>query len=362
MNRKKFCLLLSGLLLTSLPTWSYCAVILQYHHVSDSTPTITSISPTLFEKHLNIIEKNNFQVWSLPKIVQFLKRQKDLPNNVVAITFDDAFLNIYDNAFPKLQARNWPFTLFVSTQPIDEKNRSYMSWDQLREMTSHGGTIANHTHSHVHLVRQRIDETLDAWRDRTRWEISHAEKRLSAELGERPKYLAYPYGEFTAEIETIVKEMGYVGFGQQSGAVGLQSPLASLPRFPMNNNYGALNVFRDKLRSLPLPIKKAEPDFRIFGNHAAFEEGLTLFFHPQQAQWQQLACYFSGKGKVVSQLVSNDPKGVRVRIPELPELPTGRSRLNCTVPSSLPELSGRFHWYSQFWMRPLPSGEWYPEP
>ena len=48
-------------------------VILVYHHVSVSTPPSTSISPADFERHLEYLEQNNFNVIPLDKMLTTLR-------------------------------------------------------------------------------------------------------------------------------------------------------------------------------------------------------------------------------------------------------------------------------------------------
>ncbi len=134
-------------LFLSAPAFS--AVILQYHHVSTTTPASTSISPTLFVAHLDYIEQNNYEVWALPKVIGYLKAANDLPDNVVVITFDDAYDSIYEAAYPLLKQKKMPFTVFVATEPAQQKLKSFMTWAQLREISEHGATVANHTHTHA---------------------------------------------------------------------------------------------------------------------------------------------------------------------------------------------------------------------
>ena len=52
----------------------------------------------------------------------------------MAITIDDAFISVYKEGWPLLKEYNYPFTLFVATDPIDQRLNGYMNWDQLREL------------------------------------------------------------------------------------------------------------------------------------------------------------------------------------------------------------------------------------
>ena len=96
-------------------------VILVYHHVSTNTPPSTSISPEDFRKHLDYLQKNDFSVIPLNQMLETLKAGRQLPDKAVAITFDDGYISIYDTAFPMLKTYGFPFTLFLSTSPIDRQ-------------------------------------------------------------------------------------------------------------------------------------------------------------------------------------------------------------------------------------------------
>jgi len=355
---KRFIYVISLLLFS---TYVSSAVILQYHHVSDDTPRITSISPKLFEQHLNYIKTQGYQVWSLPKVVSYLKAKESIPDNVTVITFDDAYGSIYHTAYPILKKYGWPFTVFVAPKPIDQKLKMFMSWQQLKELSENGGTIANHSLSHPHLVRKKADEREAEWLKRIRQELQGTEDRLIKELGNSPKLLAYPYGEFTDEIQKIVSLMGLVAFGQHSGAVDSRYKLTSLPRFPMNETFGAMEQFKTKLASLPFPFKKITPAQHIVNSDDTLKEGIEIEFYPEKIQAAKLACYFANHGEIELDVSQNEQR-ILVKTGPLPVLLPGRSRINCTAPASEVTNSGRYYWFSHYWMRTLSSGEWYPEP
>ena len=132
-----------------------------------------------------------------------------------------------------LRRRGWPFTVFVSTDAVDGRHGNTMSWDQLREIEAGGGTIGNHSRTHDHLVRRRDgedpravatagSETTSLW----------ARRRLEAELVAPLDVFAYPYGEFTVELEALVRELGLAAVGQQSGPVGARTDTSAHSPFP----------------------------------------------------------------------------------------------------------------------------------
>ncbi len=96
-------------------------VVLEYHHVATDTPPSTSVTPTQFEAHMEHLSDNDFHVWSLPKLVETVRAGGDIPERTVALTFDDAYASVYDEVFPRLQERGWPFTVFVATESSDSR-------------------------------------------------------------------------------------------------------------------------------------------------------------------------------------------------------------------------------------------------
>ena len=67
-------------------------------------------------------------------------------------------------------------------------------------------------------------------------------QRFLAELGLRPNLFAYPYGEYNLAVIERVKAAGFIaGFGQNSGIAHGYDGYFELPRFAMNEKYGAMD-------------------------------------------------------------------------------------------------------------------------
>jgi hypothetical protein len=108
------------------------ASVLMYHRFGEDKYPSTNIRIEQFEAHLDFISKGNYTVLPLSKIVDHLQQGLDLPDKTVAITIDDAYQSVFTEARPRLKARNFPYTVFVATQPVDRNQPGYMSWDQIR--------------------------------------------------------------------------------------------------------------------------------------------------------------------------------------------------------------------------------------
>ncbi len=110
-------------ILLCLPWLCQAAVLLQYHHIDNNTPPITSTSPEDFARHLEYIASAGLEVVPLADIAA---NQETTSDNRLAITFDDAYENLLTHAVPLLAERGWPFTIFVATQYVGQ--HGYLSW------------------------------------------------------------------------------------------------------------------------------------------------------------------------------------------------------------------------------------------
>ena len=301
------------------------AVVFMYHRFGESRYPSTNITLSQFEEQLEFFEKNNFSVLPLVEIVEALKQNKVLPEKSIAITIDDAYLSVYKEAYPRLKAKGYPFTVFVATGVVDQSIPAYMDWPQMEEMQQHGATFANHSQNHDYLVRKKTGESQEAWKKRMVDDINGAQKRLEEKLGSAPALYAYPYGEYNLELMGIIKNLGYAAFGQHSGGISSSNNRAALPRFPVAEAYAEMSAFRTKAFSLAMPVLKQKP---VEPMTSDTRPQLTITLAPSTANLEQLACYFGSQKMKVQWL---EP-GKRFKIQADSDLPTGRSRYNCTAP------------------------------
>ncbi|QSX29979.1 polysaccharide deacetylase family protein [Shewanella cyperi] len=340
------------LLLLSIP--ARAAVILQYHHVADNTPAATSVSVAQFAEHMAYLAANDFKVVPLSRLVEAIREGTVLSPKTVAITFDDGYQNIADNADPILKQYGFPYTLFVAIEPMDKGFGGMMSRETLKRLAASGVDLANHSYGHEHLIRRLPGEDAAAWLARMETNILNTEAEIEKISGKSLKLFAYPYGEYNADLQLWLEKQGFVAFGQQSGAAGKYSALTALPRFPVGGRYADLGELKTKLSSLNMPVLKqnrSDPQLAVDERRPLLELTLdTQDFNPLQ-----MMCYVSGQGPQKPEWLD----GQRMRIQAARDLPPGRSRYNCTAPSR--SHSG-YYWFSQAWVRPMDNGEWPQEP
>ena len=323
------------------------AVILLYHHVSEKTPPSTSVSPSVFRSHMLYLHEN-FQVLPLSEIISALQAKRSLPDNAVAITFDDGFVDIYQNGHPILTEFELPYTVFINPALVGEADY-HLSWQQMGEMTKKGASFANHNLRHEHLLARKGDEDEKAWLKRVGNDIQQAQQMLQENLGISHKYFAYPYGEFSPALQQHITDLGYVGFAQYSGAVASFSDFSALPRFPAAGVEADFALLKIKLHSLAMPVTDVDPIDPVM-NEAQMPFTFSFKVNDKDIDNGRIGCFFQGQAQNIA------VEGEKILAEFNLFLPYGRSRLNCTVPSIAQP--SRYYWYSKPFFVADQQGQW----
>lgn len=336
---------LLSLLFFFAASWqSSAAIILQYHHVSETTPRSTSVTPSEFRAQMQHLKDHNFKVVPLDRLISQLQRQEPLADNEVAITFDDGFQNVFTTARPILKEFGYPYTMFLSPALIDRREGPVLTWEQVKIMQDEGVIIANHSSYHHRLAIPNQGETQAQWRKRVKADILLAEQQLEQQLGVKRKWLAYPYGDFSAELEQLVAELGFIGIGQQSGAIGPGVSMTRIPRYPSSSQFAKLEHFMPKLKTLAFPVtdySKADPVSR------RNPPVLQLTVSTKDFAAARLQCFFNGKLIPIT-IVQQDQDLLTFSTRADQPLKLSHNRYNCTAPSL--EKKGFFYWFSQPWV------------
>ncbi len=332
-------------------------VVLQYHHISDETPPITSTSPKLFKQHMDYLKQNKFNVLTLESFIRQVENNQPFTEKSILITFDDGYRSIYDVAFPVLKKHNFPFTVFVNTQPLQQQLDQFMTWKELQEIIDFGGAIANHSVSHPHMIRRNQKQDSGSKFRSNKEEIVAAEKLISNNLTKFHRVFAYPYGEFDNQVKSTLQSLGYIAFGQHSGAVGHLSDKLALPRFPFGGRFGKMEDFILKVHSRPLEVMNVvlmDQTGEILNSQLVPNEVelVQLYLKLSEAhQSLSINCFASDGSQLKS---TKHRRGFIFTMQNA--LAEGRGRINCTAPTGQ---EGAFYWYSQPLIKADESGDFY---
>jgi poly-beta-1,6-N-acetyl-D-glucosamine N-deacetylase len=304
------------------------AVVFMYHRFGEEAHPTTSVDLAQLDAHIAEINDGKYHVAPVPEIVTALKQRKTIPDRTIGLTIDDAFLSVYQHAWPRLRAAGLPFTLFVATDAIDQGRADYMSWDQIRELAAGGAAIGSQTASHLHMPMASQEQIVS--------DLSRSMRRLKEELGFVPTLFAYPYGEFSNSVKEEIEAAGFeAAFGQHSGVAFGGMEMLALPRFSLNKRFGGIDRFRLAGNALPLPVTDFTPaDSLVTDNPPPLGFSIPEGVSGSAA----LACFYSHESAPV-ELMRLGPQRVEVRAQK--PLPVGRTRVNCTAPAG----KKRWRWF-----------------
>jgi len=181
----------------------YVVPILMYHSISDAEGSSLHVSPENFSKQMTFLNKSGYRVISLNDLVEGITAGKKFTPGTVVITFDDGYKNNYLDAFPVLAKYDMPATIFLITNYINEKP-DYVTWDQVRLMTSKGISFGGHTRNNVYLPSVKDAKSLVN-------EVAGPKKDIEAKTDAKAEYFCYPTGGFNEKVKLAVKEAGYKG-------------------------------------------------------------------------------------------------------------------------------------------------------
>lgn len=222
--------------------------ILMYHQVlpqsiaykNDLIVTVENLEEQL------IYIKNNF------KTVFFkdLQSSESIENKII-LTFDDGYYNNLQYLVPLLKKHQLKATIFIPTDFIqnnmNENERIYMNFDEIKSLDSNWVEIALHSHSHKNFSQLTLSEAETDL-------LKNIEILKQNEIN-FTKVLAYPYGRFPKEKERkkeFFKMLDKIGI---ISAMRIGNNVAFYPftkRFEVNRidiKYGdSLKTFKWKLR------------------------------------------------------------------------------------------------------------------
>ena len=214
--------------------------ILMYHSIPEviDCKVMRSLHVSLksFSKQMWLLYKMGFKGCSISEFLR--KEDKIFGQKLIPITFDDAYLNFYTNAFPVLKKYNFTATVYAVSGLVGGKNQwdfdkgikklDLMNYDQLKDVMQAGIEIGCHTYSHVDLREVGVD---------LEKEIRASKLKLESELDFRCESFCYPYGGFNSDAVDMVRASGF-----QSAVTMIRSRVSSsdsaftLPRVPVNFN------------------------------------------------------------------------------------------------------------------------------
>ena len=171
-----------------------------------------------------------------------------LPAKPVILTFDNGYSDFYKNVYPILQKYNIKVTLLVITDYIN-LYPDYLTWAQMRELQSSGLVdVQSHTLSNFDLTNAHLSPF------EIRNQLYGSKQAIEWYLKKPAKFVAYPGGLYTAEVEELTRDVGYrAAFTVDYGLTKQDFQHYVMPRIPIfgNNSYPLMR-FKMRLECAPV--------------------------------------------------------------------------------------------------------------
>jgi len=215
--------------------------ILLYHHIAPPPPRNTPsrsnyVSVANFSKQMAWLKRLGFQGLSLNQAMPYISGQKQ--GKIAAITFDDGFMSVFDEALPILAHYGFTCTCFFVADRVGGFNdwnkkqaekASLMAGHEIRQFLSQGHEVGSHTLTHPHLTQLPLDQAEQ--------EIITSKQKLETLTSQPVLSFAYPYGNENARLRQIVRQAGYTrAVSTIRGRAGSQDNVFALPRHSIRRN------------------------------------------------------------------------------------------------------------------------------
>lgn len=145
------------------------------------------------------ISEHGYTTIDLDTAAEILQGKRAGPVKPIVITFDDNNRSQYELAFPVLKTYGLSATFYLVTNRL--KNTSFLTEDDVREMSAAGMSIQSHTITHSTMTALSLAK-LDS-------ELRESKATLEALTGKPVLHLCYPSTAQNATVREHAKRAGY---------------------------------------------------------------------------------------------------------------------------------------------------------
>jgi len=220
--------------------------IILYHYVRDIAPQPDnlgwglSVPPSTFQQQMDYLVKENYTTITPHDLYQYLKYGTPLPPKPIMLTFDDGYLDFFEEVFPVLRDNRLTATNFIISNFLGREQ--YLDWYHLKYMVASGRVfIGGHTLNHMKLTEINSEQLEQ--------EITINKASLEEGLDTKIDYFAYPYGSFDDNVLNTLKKNKYkAAFTTENGNIHKTSQLLKLPRIKVGGG-DTVQTFAEKIKT-----------------------------------------------------------------------------------------------------------------
>ena len=196
------------------------APVLMYHHVKPySTGSEYVVSVDQFNRQVQWLQEQGYQTISIADLVEAIQVGKLLPLKPIILTFDDGYLDVYQNAYPILQEAGYTATIYLIENTLNDYG--YISDANIEELSDAGWEFGNHSATHAYLPSSKNMQD----------EVCGSRTRLIEKYNLPFDSFAYPFAAKDESSIQAVKDCGYnSGAGNGSFTIHVEERIFFLSR------------------------------------------------------------------------------------------------------------------------------------
>ncbi|MGQ0648899.1 MAG: glycosyltransferase, partial [Gemmatimonadaceae bacterium] len=187
--------------------------ILMYHRVAPTGGAERDryrMTPDVFECQLRYLRDCGFRSIGLDEWRRATAARRPIEGRAVMITFDDAFRDFEEYAFPLLERYGFGATVFVVTDSVGRWNEwdrdgnaePVLDWPAILRLRDRGVTFGAHSMTHARLTSLSPADVVR--------QVIGSRSALEYRLGTPVTAFAYPYGQNDEAIQHLVGACGFV--------------------------------------------------------------------------------------------------------------------------------------------------------
>jgi peptidoglycan/xylan/chitin deacetylase (PgdA/CDA1 family) len=228
--------------------------ILLYHRIAEDGPADLARyrqTPKAFAEQMRWLRRNGYHAVTSDDVARHLAAGRPFAGRPVLISFDDAYCDFHDAAWPILRAHDFIAEIFVVTDEVGghaDWDVAYgppaplMDWPHIQALAAAGVRFGSHMASHSHMAELSSREiVLEAARSRA---------ALERALGKPCRSIAAPFGEGDERFVRVARQCGYEsGFTTDPGHAALGHDLLRLPRIEVVGGW-SLDAFVEAVQGV----------------------------------------------------------------------------------------------------------------
>lgn len=204
--------------------------VLNYHHVHDGPDDFFRTSTELLRRQMVMLLSEGYTPIGPSRLAELAG--ETVSDRFAMVTFDDAYVDFREHAWPILNALSIPVTLFAISEYIGGWNEwdtlrwaphRHLDGDALRQLHAEGVVIGSHSRTHRPLAR--------SWGSALTRELLGSQRALEEIVGAPVRTLAYPGGHHSWRIRRAARAVYDLGFATDADASRATCDRYRIPRF-----------------------------------------------------------------------------------------------------------------------------------